>query len=90
MYKCYKKSRGSSPPPQTLALSFFIIIAVGACLLKLPIASTTYISWVDALFTATSATTVTGLTVVNTGEDYNPPDRKNEKSDEFNHDGENK
>ncbi|ASB86940.1 TrkH family potassium uptake protein [Bacillus sonorensis] len=57
-------------PPQTLALSFFIIIAVGACLLKLPIASTTYISWVDALFTATSATTVTGLTVVNTGEDY--------------------
>ncbi|NPC94518.1 Ktr system potassium transporter B [Bacillus sp. WMMC1349] len=57
-------------PPQTLALSFLIIIAVGACLLKLPIASTTYISWLDALFTATSATTVTGLVVIDTGVDY--------------------
>ena len=57
-------------PPQTLALSFLIIIAIGACLLKLPGASTTYISWVDALFTATSATTVTGLVVVDTGADF--------------------
>ncbi|MBU8787582.1 TrkH family potassium uptake protein [Bacillus glycinifermentans] len=57
-------------PPQTLALSFIIIIAIGACLLKLPIASTAYISWADALFTATSATTVTGLSVVNIGTEY--------------------
>ncbi|MBU8906320.1 TrkH family potassium uptake protein [Desertibacillus haloalkaliphilus] len=57
-------------PPQILALSFLVFIAIGTLLLKLPVASTTYISWIDALFTATSAITVTGLVVVDTGIDY--------------------
>ncbi len=57
-------------PPQILALSFLVFIALGTILLKLPFASTTYISWIDALFTATSAITVTGLVVVDTGLDY--------------------
>jgi trk system potassium uptake protein len=54
-------------PPQVLAWSFLLFILFGACLLKLPFASTTPISWLDALFTATSAITVTGLIVVDTG-----------------------
>jgi trk system potassium uptake protein TrkH len=40
---------------------------LGGILLKLPIATTKSISWVDAFFTATSAATVTGLGVVDTG-----------------------
>jgi len=57
-------------PPQSLALSFLGLIIIGTGLLKLPVASTTYISWLDALFTATSAITVTGLVVVDTGVDF--------------------
>ncbi|WP_088102570.1 TrkH family potassium uptake protein [Halalkalibacter urbisdiaboli] len=56
-------------PPQILALSFLIAIIIGTCLLKLPIAATVPIRWLDALFTATSATTVTGLVVLDTGTD---------------------
>ncbi|UDM32258.1 TrkH family potassium uptake protein [Lentilactobacillus laojiaonis] len=53
---------------QTLSLGFVIIILIGSLLLSLPIASNTHSStnFLDALFTATSATCVTGLTVVNT------------------------
>lgn len=57
-------------PPRVLALSFLTLIIVGTVLLKLPFASTIPLSWIDALFTATSATTVTGLVVVDTGADF--------------------
>ncbi|WP_332699233.1 TrkH family potassium uptake protein [Halalkalibacter lacteus] len=57
-------------PPQILALSFFVAIIIGTFLLKLPIATTEPIRWLDALFTATSATTVTGLAVLDTGLDF--------------------
>ena len=55
--------------PATLVLgSFLLAITAGALMLKLPIATkTSHISWVDALFTATSAVCVTGLVVVDTG-----------------------
>lgn len=53
-------------PPQVLAISFLAVIIIGTLVLKLPIATTTPINWLDALFTATSATTVTGLIVVDT------------------------
>lgn len=43
------------------------LILVGTLLLKLPFATTTPISWTDALFVATSATTVTGLSVFDPG-----------------------
>lgn len=43
------------------------LIVVGTLLLKLPFATTTPISWTDALFVATSATTVTGLSVFDPG-----------------------
>jgi trk system potassium uptake protein TrkH len=56
-------------PPQILVLGFAVIILIGACLLKLPIASTDgqSLHFINALFTATSATCVTGLVVVDTG-----------------------
>lgn len=56
-------------PSQILMGSFFIIIVLGTALLMLPRAVTpgNQISFVDALFTATSATCVTGLIVVDTG-----------------------
>jgi trk system potassium uptake protein TrkH len=58
--------------PATLVLaSFLLTIALGTCLLELPAATTGgYIPWVDALFTATSAVCVTGLTVVDTGSTF--------------------
>jgi trk system potassium uptake protein TrkH len=56
-------------PYQILALGFAGLILVGALLLMTPMASTTgqSLSFVDALFTATSAVCVTGLIVVDTG-----------------------
>jgi trk system potassium uptake protein TrkH len=57
-------------PPQLLIIFFGFFIVLGALLLKLPIATTEPISWIDAFFTITSATTVTGLTVVDTGTAY--------------------
>ncbi|MFD1779363.1 TrkH family potassium uptake protein [Fredinandcohnia salidurans] len=53
-------------PYQLLIFIFMFFILVGSLLLKLPIATTTSISLIDALFTATSAMTVTGLIVVDT------------------------
>lgn len=57
-------------PPQVLALGFASLIVIGAILLKLPVASTTEVSWINAFFTATSAITVTGLTVFDIGTDF--------------------
>lgn len=54
-------------PPFVIAGSFLILIVMGTFLLKLPLATTTAISWTDALFVATSATTVTGLSVFDPG-----------------------
>ncbi|MCK4591526.1 MAG: Trk family potassium uptake protein, partial [Candidatus Latescibacteria bacterium] len=55
-------------PAQSLALSFLGVILLGTVLLKLPLASAAgkTTSLIDALFTATSATCVTGLVVVDT------------------------
>lgn len=51
-------------PSLILAVSFLVIILVGAGLLMLPRCTTSGISWVDALFISTSAVCVTGLTSV--------------------------
>jgi len=55
------------PPPFFLALVYALLIVVGSLLLKLPLASEAPLSWLEAIFTATSAITVTGLTVIATG-----------------------
>ncbi|HMP29826.1 MAG TPA: potassium transporter TrkG, partial [Saprospiraceae bacterium] len=54
-------------PAQLFILSFLIIILLGSFLLILPNATYEGISYLDALFTATSAVCVTGLAVVDTG-----------------------
>ena len=58
--------------PQVLALGFLSAIAIGTILLILPAASSTQksIGFINALFTATSATCVTGLIVLDTGKDF--------------------
>lgn len=54
-------------PAQIFILSFLFIIFIGSLLLILPNATYDGISYLDALFTSTSAVCVTGLTVVDTG-----------------------
>ncbi len=54
-------------PAQLFILSFLVIILIGSFLLILPNATYDGISYLDALFTSTSAVCVTGLVVVDTG-----------------------
>ncbi|SLM32617.1 H(+)-transporting two-sector ATPase [Desulfamplus magnetovallimortis] len=58
--------------PAALVLSSFMAaIFLGMFLLKLPVSvKTGMLSWMDALFTSTSAVCVTGLVVVDTGTTY--------------------
>jgi len=66
-----RKSRSSEPklaPAQLFIISFIFVILMGTGLLLIPEATNSgKISIIDALFTATSATCVTGLVVVDTG-----------------------
>lgn len=57
-------------PPAVLALGFMALIALGSLLLLLPVATTAPLTPLQALFTATSAVTVTGLVVVDTGSHF--------------------
>jgi len=57
-------------PAFIFAVSFFFMICGGTMLLLLPLANKTDISFIDALFTATSAVCVTGLIVLDTGTDF--------------------
>lgn len=59
-------------PTKTLIASFAVLILSGAGLLMLPAAARNgqTVSFVDALFTSTSATCVTGLVVKDTGRDF--------------------
>ncbi|USG64289.1 TrkH family potassium uptake protein [Brevibacillus ruminantium] len=59
-------------PPKTLVVGFALIILLGAFLLTLPVSTVDGwgLPWLDALFTATSATCVTGLIVVDTGSTF--------------------
>ena len=64
-----KKNLHIEMHPAALVLSSFVLVIIaGAFLLQLKISTTNgFISWTDALFTATSAVCVTGLAVVDTG-----------------------
>jgi trk system potassium uptake protein len=59
-------------PVQLIALYFLIAIVIGGSLLALPFSHTPSktVTFLDAIFTATSAICVTGLTVVDTGTTY--------------------
>lgn len=60
-------------PAKIIAYSFLAVILTGTCLLKMlpgvtdPLYS---LSWLDALFMATSSVCVTGLTPLNVGQDF--------------------
>ncbi|NDW22159.1 TrkH family potassium uptake protein [Alteromonas hispanica] len=57
-------------PPLVLSMGFLLLIVVGMLLLKLPISTHMPLSWLDSFFTATSAVTVTGLVVADTGTEF--------------------
>jgi len=65
---------GRFTPPQLLIISFLCVILLGATVLSLPMATKSgeRLSVVDSLFTATSATCVTGLVVTDTGTRFSP------------------
>lgn len=59
-------------PGRFIILSYLLIILIGAFLLALPLSSSnnTWTNPIDAFFTASSATCVTGLVVLDTGTHY--------------------
>lgn len=63
--------KGELKPTQMILLSFFLLIALGTFLLCLPCSTTDGqgLRWVDSLLVATSASCVTGLTVVDVHND---------------------
>ena len=68
-----RKPRQVFSPTLVLFYGFLILIVVGSILLTLPISSHdgSYTRFENAIFTATSAITVTGLTVVSTTDHWN-------------------
>ncbi|MEK7708539.1 MAG: TrkH family potassium uptake protein [Pseudomonadota bacterium] len=62
-----KKNVLNISPPAVLFFGFILLIAIGSLLLKLPFATHAGTSWLQTIFTATSAVTVTGLVVLDTG-----------------------
>ena len=63
------KAKMGIKPINVLPLEFIVVILTGALLLMLPFSSKSgaSLTFIDALFTATSATCVTGLVVADTG-----------------------
>ena len=63
-----KRFRISMTPPQLILLGFAAVILLGSLLLALPISTKSgqAVSYTDALFTATSASCVTGLVTLST------------------------
>ena len=58
--------------PQFTVVTGLLVIATGTLLLATPLCSSTDVGLWEALFTATSAVTVTGLTVIDVGRDLTP------------------
>ena len=59
-------------PARIIIFSFLSVIIAGTLLLLLPASTSQQVSFIDALFTATSATCVTGLIVKDTGSFFTP------------------
>ena len=64
--------RSNMTPQQVILIGFAVVILIGTLLLLLPISSATKesISWINALFTATSAVSLTGLTVIDINNNF--------------------
>lgn len=67
-YPMFMKLRKKLTPSRIIVLGFLSIILIGACLLKLPFATRegVDVTFLETLFTSTSATCVTGLIVKDT------------------------
>ena len=61
-------------PARTIAAGFALVIILGAVLLRLPfcLRPGVTLSFIDSLYTATSAVCVTGLVVTDTGSTFSP------------------
>jgi trk system potassium uptake protein TrkH len=57
-------------PARLFIFSFLGLVFIGTLMLKLPHSTRDGISFIDALFTSTSAVCITGLTVMNTSSDF--------------------
>jgi trk system potassium uptake protein TrkH len=57
-------------PALLFVLSFIFLILFGTFMLMLPAASNKNVTFIQALFTSTSAVTVTGLAILDTGKDF--------------------
>ena len=68
MFNRIKKFKLGMSTTQKIMLSFLLVIFLGSILLSLPISTKTgeSVSYIDALFTATTATCVTGLVTLPT------------------------
>lgn len=65
-----KRDKAKGGEPRIILLSFLGVLLPSAVLLTLPVFSVSGLSITDALFTATSAISVTGLGVVDTGQHF--------------------
>ena len=65
-----KKHSNKGNEPSVIFITFLLVLVPAALLLTLPVFSVNGLSLVDALFTATSAISVTGLGVVDTGQHF--------------------
>ncbi|MDV7143157.1 TrkH family potassium uptake protein [Tropicimonas sp. TH_r6] len=70
MGRLFGHGRPVLSPPILLASLYLALIICGSLLLSLPISTTGPISLMQAVFTATSAVTVTGLALVDTGSGF--------------------
>ena len=55
---------------RTIFIGYLVIIFIGAVLLSLPFSHIGDLRFIDAIFTSTSATCVTGLIVTSTSENF--------------------
>lgn len=67
-----KKQKRKMPQTRMLAIGFAAMILIGAVLLMLPVSyrGEGHVSFLDALFTSTSASCVTGLVVADTYQNW--------------------
>ncbi len=70
----FGKVKKATAPVRVIVVSFVLLILAGTFLLTLPVSSAagSFTHPLDALFTATSATCVTGLSVVDTTGHWSP------------------
>ena len=72
MWEKIKKIFWRQSPARLISLGFLLVILIGSFLLMLPISirDGTTVSYIDALFTSTSAVCVTGLIAIDTADHF--------------------